>query len=127
MSVPQSVSRRSFISRTAVGAAAAASAGATRLAASTAKTGGRGPVLMHAGHQHDHSENTLRALAAFGVKNICSGKLGKNLDDSWSVDGLTRLRKHVESFGIKLDAVPLPFSSNYITRSEHPEIMLAKD
>jgi len=61
------------------------------------------------------------------VKNICSGKLGKDLDDSWSVDGLTRLRKYVESFGIKLDCVPLPLSSSYITRSEHPEIMLAKD
>src|SRR6185295_1821757 len=85
------------------------------------------PVLMKAGHQHDHSESTLRALAAFGVKNICSGKIGNHLDDSWSVDGLMRLRKHVESFGLRLDAVPLPFSSSYITKSEHPEIMLAKE
>ncbi len=82
---------------------------------------------MHVGHQHDHSEATLRTIAAFGVKNICSGKLGKDLDDSWSVDGLLRLRKHVESFGIKLECVPLPLSSSYITKSEHPEIMLAQD
>ncbi len=82
---------------------------------------------MHAGHQHDHSETTLRALAAFGVKNICSGQVGRNLDDNWSVEGLTRLRRHVESFGLKLDCVPLPLSSSYITKSEHPEILLAKD
>jgi mannonate dehydratase len=82
---------------------------------------------MKPGHQHDHSETTLRALAAFGVTNICSGKIGKDLDEGWSVDDLTRLRTHVESFGIKLDCVPLPLSSSYITRSEHPEIMLAQD
>jgi mannonate dehydratase len=81
---------------------------------------------MKAGHQHDHSEATLQALAAFGVSHICSGQLSANLDE-WSVDALTRLRKHVESFGIALDAVPLPMSSRYITRAELPEILLAKD
>jgi mannonate dehydratase len=122
------VSRRRFLSGTVLGAAAAGLTRADALAASSAGgSAARKPVLMHAGHQHDHSESTLRALAAFGVKNICSGKLGKDLDDSWSVDGLTRLRKQVESFGIKLDCVPLPLSSSYITRSEHPEIMLAKN
>ncbi len=124
---PASLSRRGFLTRTAVGAAAAGLATTTPTLAQTATKGARKPVLIHAGHQHDHSETTLRALAAFGVKNICSGKLGKDLDDSWSVDGLTRLRKHVESFGVALDCVPLPLSSGYITRSEHPEIMLAKD
>jgi mannonate dehydratase len=122
--------RREFLGAAATGATALGFAGVasscTTAPASTASPP-RGPVLMHAGHQHDHSETTLRALAAFGVKNICSGKLGNDLDDSWSVDGLTRLRKHVESFGIKLDAVPLPLSSSYITRSEHPEILLAKN
>jgi mannonate dehydratase len=131
MITPAPVSRRSFISGAALGAAA--------LGASCS-TAGRGPdpaepaggnpprrVLMHAGHQHDHSEATLRTLAAFGVKNICSGKVGARLDDGWSVDDLTRLRRHVESFGIALDAVPLPLSSSYITKSEHPEIMLAQD
>src|SRR5258707_10487777 len=51
----------------------------------------------------------------------------KELNDEWSVDGLTRLRKHVESFGIALDAIPLPMSSSYITKAELPEILLAKD
>jgi mannonate dehydratase len=83
---------------------------------------------MHAGHQHDHSETTLRALAAFGVKNICSGKIGKAHEmEAWSLDALVRLRKHVESFGVALDCVSLPLSSSYITKSEHPEILLAKD
>jgi mannonate dehydratase len=122
------VSRRQFFSGTALGAAAMAVNGCASSGARSITTSKPGrPVLMHAGHQHDHSENTLRALAAFGVKNICSGKLGSNLDDSWSVDGLVRLRKHVESFGIKLECVPLPLSSGYITKSEHPEIMLAQD
>ena len=120
-----SVSRRRFLSAAALGAAAS---GLGRLeGAGGAAAGTRKPVLMKAGHQHDHSENTLRALAAFGVKNICSGKLGNNLDDSWSVEGLTRLRKYVESFGLRLDAVPLPMSSREISKAEMPELLLGKD
>jgi mannonate dehydratase len=42
------------------------------------------------------------------------------------VEGLTKLRERVESFGIKLDMVPLPMSSAYIARAESPNIMLAK-
>lgn len=124
------IRRRDFLGAAATGAAALSIGGAGGRAAtadSRRGTAAKLPVLMKAGHQHDHSETTLRALAAFGVTNICSGKLGRDLDDSWSVEGLTRLRKYVESFGIRLDCVPLPLSSGYITRSEHPEIMLAKD
>lgn len=129
------IRRREFLGaagKTAAAIGLATGAGcATGGLAGSAATEGRGsgkrPVLMHAGHQHDHSEPTLRALAAFGVKNICSGQVGRNLDDNWSVDGLTRLRKHVESFGIKLDCVPLPMSSRYITQAEHPEILLKTD
>jgi mannonate dehydratase len=124
-----SMRRREFLANAAKGAGVLGLAGATAGSVAAERRGvtAKLPVLMKAGHQHDHSETTLRALAAFGVTNICSGKLGKDLDDSWSVEGLTRLRKYVESFGIKLDCVPLPLSSGYITRSEHPEIMLAKD
>jgi mannonate dehydratase len=130
MKKPGMMQRRQFLGAAAKGATVmglAAGAGSALVADARAATGGKRPVLMKAGHQHDHSETTLRALAAFGVTNICSGKIGKAGDEAWSVDGLTRLRKHVESFGIKLDCVPLPLSSGYITRSEHPEIMLAKD
>ncbi len=118
--------RRQFLGAAATGATLFGLSGATTRAAA-AKDAKR-PVLMHAGHQHDHSETTLRALAAFGVKNICSGKIGRAHEtEAWSVDALVRLRQHVESFGIKLDCVSLPLSSGYITRSEHPEILLAKD
>ena len=124
------ISRRRFLSRSAAGAAvvgmASAQVGGATLAAAGEKARGQ-PVRMVVGHQHDHSELTLRALAAFGVKNICSGKISRKEDDGWSVDGLTRLRKHVESFGLSLDCVPLPLSAAYITQSEHPEIMLARD
>ncbi|MEY2880406.1 MAG: Mannonate dehydratase [Verrucomicrobiota bacterium] len=82
---------------------------------------------MKAGHQHDHSEPTLQALAAFGVTHICSGHLSRDVEKNWTVDALTRLRKHVESFGVRLDAVPLPLPSSNITRAEMPEILLAKD
>jgi mannonate dehydratase len=84
-------------------------------------------VLVKAGHQHDHSEMTLRALAAFGVNHICSGAIGRKVEEEWSVDALLRLRKHVESFGLKLDCVPLPMSSREISAAEMPEILLAKD
>lgn len=128
MKTPSSVRRREFIGTAARSAALLGAAGSVPVQALAARAGGkRLPVTMKVGHQHDHSEMTLRALAAFGVNHICSGKLGKDLDDSWSVDGLVRLRKFVESFGIKLECVPLPLSSGYITRSEHPEVMLAKD
>src|SRR6185436_18084299 len=121
------VSRRRFLSGAALGAAAAGLSRAPAVAASTASGAPRPPMLMKAGHQHDHSEPTLRALAAFGVKNICSGHLDRDMEKYWSVDALTRLRKHVESFGIKLDAVPLPMSSREISKAEMPEMLLAKD
>jgi mannonate dehydratase len=128
------IRRREFLGNVAAGATALGLAGVsgcatatTGGAASSTSSGARKPVLMKAGHQHDHSEPTLRALAAFGVTNICSGHLGRDVEKEWSVDALTRLRKHVESFGVKLDAVPLPMSSSYIARAEMPEILLAKD
>jgi mannonate dehydratase len=48
------------------------------------------------------------------------------MDAAWSVEGLTKLRERVESHGLRLDMVPLPLSSAYITRSENPNIMLGK-
>ncbi len=65
-------------------------------------------------------------LAAFGVNHICSGLPSPRLDENWSVSGLKKLRDRVESYGIKLEMVPLPLSSNYITEAENPNIMLGK-
>lgn len=85
-----------------------------------------GRALMKAGTQHDSTDEALPVLAAFGVDHICSTLPSSKLDAHWSVDGLTRLRERVESHGIKLDMVPLPLSSNYITKYENPEILLGK-
>jgi len=126
---PKRTPRQQLSRRQALGLMGAASLSWSGSAAEAgaAPAAGRRPVLMHAGHQHDHSETTLRALAAFGVQHICSGHLGRTLDDSWSVDGLKRLRRHVESFGLRLECVPLPLSSRPIAQAEYPEILLAKD
>ena len=81
---------------------------------------------MKVGTQHGDSDQILRAMAGFGVNHICSRLPSVRLDDKWSVDSLSRFREHVESFGITLDMVPLPMSSNDISRFELPNIMLGK-
>ncbi len=80
------------------------------------------PTRMRAGHQHDHSESTLRALAAFGVRSICSGELSAN-PDAWSVDALTQLKQRVASFGIALEIVPLPMASVEYRKAELPALL----
>lgn len=84
------------------------------------------PVLMKVGTQHSMEEPVLKVLSALGVKNICGTLPSPKLDQSWSVEGLKRLRERIEGHGISLDALPLPLSSNYITKSENPNIMLGK-
>ena len=81
---------------------------------------------MKLGTQNDSSNAHLAACAAFGVHHICSTLPSRKLDEKWSVDGLSRLRERVESFGIHLDCVPLPLSSAYITKAEYPSIMQGK-
>jgi mannonate dehydratase len=81
---------------------------------------------MKAGTQHNSSDEVLRVLAALGVNDICSTLPSARMDERWSVEGLAKLRERVESFGIKLDMVPLPMSSHYITKGEFPNIMLGK-
>ncbi|MGA2590294.1 MAG: mannonate dehydratase [Bryobacteraceae bacterium] len=110
--------RRHFL-EAAVTTLAAAGANAQTVPA----PGGRKAALK-LGTQHDSSDETLHVLAAFGVNHICSTLPSARLDANWSVEGLSRLREHVESFGIGLDMVPLPLSSSYITKSENPNIML---
>lgn len=83
-------------------------------------------ALMKVGHQHESSDEILRLLAAFGVDHICSALPSEHLDAQWSEEGLKKLRERVESFGIKLDMVPLPLSSRYIAKAENPNIMLGK-
>ncbi len=84
------------------------------------------PVLMKIGTQHSMEEPVLKVLSSFGVQNICGTLPSKTLDANWSVESLKRLRERIEAHGIKLDCLPLPLSSNYITKSESPNIMLGK-
>jgi len=81
---------------------------------------------MTVGTQHGDSDEILRVLAALGVNHICSRLPSARMDDQWSVESLTRLRERVESFGLTLDLVPLPLSSNEIEKFENPNIMLGK-
>ena len=67
-------------------------------------------------HHHSQSAATLHSLAAFGLNQICIGHLSANMDEL-SVDALTRLRKHVEYFGIALDAVWAEFYPVAITNA----------
>jgi D-mannonate dehydratase len=83
-------------------------------------------ALMKVGTQHDSSDATLAILATLGVNNICSTLPSARLDEQWSVEGLTKLRERVESFGIALDCVPLPLSSHPIARAENPNLMLGR-
>jgi mannonate dehydratase len=115
--------RRGFLRGACAGAAALGVADRP-LAAREGKAVTKG--LMKAGHQHRSSDADLRYLAALGVTHICSALPSRTLDDRWSVEGLSKLRKRVEGFGIKLDMVPLPLSSSPIGRAEYPSIMLGK-
>ena len=120
--------RREFLSASLTGAAALGTGAAPAAGEALTAPGEEGVQKnrMKCGHQHDHSEKTLRALATFGVNHICSGLPSRVLDENWSVEGLTRLRKHVESFGITLETVPLPMSSLPIEKVENPNLLLGK-
>ncbi|MEK6323377.1 MAG: mannonate dehydratase [Acidobacteriota bacterium] len=83
-------------------------------------------ALMKVGTQHVSSDEILRLLAAFGVNHICSALPSAWMDERWSVEGLLKLRERVESFGIKLEMVPLPLSASYITQAENPHILLGQ-
>ena len=117
----QHVDRRQFVQFAS--AATMSAAVQPFRAASAQRVGG---ARMKAGTQHGDSDQILRAMAGFGVTHICSRLPSVRLDDTWSVDGLSRLRERVESFGVTLDMVPLPMSSNEIGRFEMPNIMLGK-
>jgi mannonate dehydratase len=125
------MNRRKFVSLTGMGITAGAlaeSLAASQIAAAPIKDQKR-PLTqakMKVGHQHYSSDEILTLLAAFGVNNICSALPSRKMDETWSVEGLTKLRERVESFGIKLEMVPLPLSSSYITKAENPNIMLGK-
>jgi mannonate dehydratase len=115
------MNRRGFISL----AGTAAAFGRLGSPAQTQKKPG-GRALMKVGTQHGSSPEILGVLAAFGVNHICAAQPSARLDDAWSAENLIKLREQIESYGIRLDMLPLPLSSAYITRAENPNIMLGK-
>ena len=124
------MNRREFmqLSGSATAGAAMAEAVVTATAAASplpAQSRASKPARMKIGTQHGDSDAILRAMAGFGVTNICSRLPSAKMDDAWSVEGLTRLKERVASFGISLDMVPLPLSSSEISSSESPAVMLA--
>jgi mannonate dehydratase len=82
--------------------------------------------LAKLGMQDYATDDFLQMYAAFGVNHICSALPSKKLDEKWSVEGLTKERERVESFGLHLDMLPLPLSSVEIDKAEYPAVMLGK-
>lgn len=125
------IDRRDFVKLAGLGmtAGSADARAATPSQTSTREAsapGSSAKALMKVGTQHDSSDEVLGVLAALGVTHICSRLPSARFDDQWSAEGLTRLRERVERFGVTLDMVPLPMSSNPIARAENPNILLGK-
>src|SRR5437667_12645948 len=59
------------------------------------------------GTQHGDSDDILSVMAGFGVNHICALPPALDKVDDWSVDALSRKREHIESFGLKVDALRL--------------------
>jgi mannonate dehydratase len=89
-----------------------------------AKPAGR--FRMKLGMQDYATDDFLQMYSAFGVEHVCSSLPSRRLDEKWSVEGLSKERERIESFGLHLDMLPLPLSSVEISKAEYPAIMLGK-
>jgi len=125
------MNRREFVrlagsgmSGVSIGALAEAVVAAQAARAPATSATGNTAARMKVGTQQGDSEDVLRALAAFGVNNICGSLPSRKLDEGWSVDALSKRRERVAAHGISLDAVPLPMSSSEISNAEMPAIFL---
>lgn len=129
------MNRRDFIRNAATGTLAGNVAPTTFVsAAETTKKGGaiqlstipaskKAPLKL--GTQHGDSDDILKVLAAFGVNHICAVPPASHNGDDWSMEGLSRKREHIESYGLRADALRL-IHPNYISRSETRYIMMGK-
>ena len=84
----------------------------------------RGKFPMKLGMQDHMSDDDLAFYSAAGVEGVCTSLPSRKLDEKWSVEALRRERERIESYGIKLEMVPLPMSSVEIERAEYPSILL---
>lgn len=115
--------RRRFVQATV----AAASAPVSMVAAQAP----RARALMKVGTQHvptsgAQSRAALKLMSALGVNHICGSEPSMTPGPEWSVESLTRIREQVESFGIKLDMLPLPLSSVQLSTSPYKATLLGK-
>ncbi len=123
--------RREFVRLAGSGMAAGAiaetlvSAQVARTAAPARTNTAASKVKFHVGTQHGDSDAILKAMAAFGCNNICGSMPSAKLDEKWSVEALTKHRERVESYGIKLDMMPITMTSAPIERAQMPAIFLA--
>jgi mannonate dehydratase len=125
--------RREFVKLAGSGMAAGALAETlvaeqvARTPGAAAKTGAASTskVRFYVGTQHGDTDEILKAMAAFGCNNICGSMPSAKLDEKWSVEALTKHREKVESYGIKLDMMPITMTSASIDRAQMPAIFLA--
>jgi mannonate dehydratase len=125
------MNRRDFMRSAAVGAlgsvantslAAEAGQGAS---SQTSTPAARKKANLKLGTQHGDSDDILKVLAAFGVNHICAlpPALDKDKGGDWSVDALAHKREHIESFGLKVDALRL-LHPTYVSNSEIRHVMM---
>lgn len=122
------MNRRSFFINSAACALSAAvrpSFAASSLGSRTSQSSTQRKANLKLGTQHGDSDEILKVMAAFGVNHICAlaPKLEKGGD--WSVDGLSSKREHIESYGIRADALRL-IHPNYVSKSEIRNVMMGK-
>ena len=70
------------------------------------------------------NDDDFQQWAQLGVLNICSDPSGN--PHLWSEDDLLSHKEKVNSFGIELDMVQIPLSSQVIEKSDSPNIMLGR-
>ena len=127
------MNRRDFIRSatvSALGSVASASFAAAETAksllvtqSSAAPSGKKANLKL--GTQHGDSDDILKVMAAFGVNHICALPPALDNGGDWSLDALARKREHIESFGIKADALRL-IHPTYISNSEIRSVMMGK-
>jgi mannonate dehydratase len=124
------MNRRTFIQKATIGAVAGSMASnslasAVSTPAFLSNDSESKKARLKLGTQHGDSDDILKVMAAFGVNHICALPPVSEKVDDWSVEGLSRKREHIESFGIQADALRL-IHPNYISKSDTHFIMMGK-
>lgn len=117
------MNRRRFVSCS--GGAAVVLAGGRESSPVSAATPQR--ALMQLGTETGISEERLKYLARFGVKNVCAGPKPQDGRLYLAVDELKRMRDAADKHGISVDLLNPPFlASNHVDTEKYAAIMLGK-